>query len=1147
MNSHFQSQDPSLHLTGDFSLDSLFSGTVKWVMAPNFVPNKSQICFVFPGQGSMFPGMGKGFSNNSYFINYFKKADALAEKYHWPSISHYAFAPMRLTLEQQEKVEALALFTFEVAMARSLVEANYRPQVVTAHSFGEYAALVVSGIWDFETGFECVLRREQILPEKNAMGYMIAIAAAKTQIPDLIGNSLYFISNINSPHQTVISASWENISQIETSLSSKGVKFKRLASPQPFHSPLLNEAAKEMSQFAKSLGDLAQSQRTAIFSGVLKRFVSPGNKLKEDLQAIIAKQLLEPVDFEHQIKTIEMHCSHFIEIGPKPLLVDLIKSNFQKKDSQSSAALSLLKTQTKQTTNFTLKRSQVSEPILNRVNAIISKFTGYSIQEIGFEDRFQDDLGIDSIKTMEISIEVINELKLPRELLNSAQQIKTVGELAYKVQSQISEPQTQPPTTQSETHFDLYHEDYLPKPRLETIYHSSDKSDCRLVTLDFNLNLGVLIDEEKLPSKLIFQFSPAPVSSSLSELKPTEFDIKVSNIIRFFKQFQVILSSDKINSKTKIAIISDETPEPEALMIHAFLKSLKKENAIAFATHILFKNSKFSITQKTSIADLDLGFGIDTDIQYDSHTRKNLGLRKLQEPSLIAPKFGTLVAIGGATGITRKIVEHFIKTGKWNLFIIGRSPAGDESITSTLEEFKKVTKKIQYYQIDATQLEPLRLAFSEIKQKEGSIDFIIQGAGVDLSKRFIDKNESEIRAEFVAKALSSFNLRKLIEEFEIPDSLLLSSIIARFGNAGQTIYSAANSMAESLWSSASKERNTMIVQWPPWDGVGMTERKVIYEILKSSGVSMLAPNEAVQLLDKAILSKGGVVLDPGDLGRFQGSLISTSELGGYKTEIIPSPEGVNVEFTLDKPLQESLKDHALNGKIWVPLALVSYWFSDLARALTSKQISIQNLIMIRPVEISSAQERFRITVKNFSENDTQLNISLFHSDHLIAECKAQTGITIRSVTDLKNQKPFKVVDTKKLYQPEKLFHGECFRFLKQLKIFSENSAESELQFPWLEKTNHYSWWPWVSIVDSGLQTLGAAALEMKNWQGLPIGAEKIELSSSLSFSEPLFWKLRDIEFEERHLKGNLFLVNKENLCLGVLWQAKFQLVKFSTL
>jgi acyl transferase domain-containing protein len=172
-----------------------------------------------------------------------------------------------LTLEELEAVESLALFTFSVAMSHKLAEEGVRPQALTGHSFGEFAGLVVSGILDFETGLSCVLSREKCLGERNKAGFMVAVNTSELKIRELLPQTKIHISNVNSLTQTVISTTWEHLQEIESTLKESEIKYKRLASPQPFHSPLLEDFASEL--LLPSLDThLVTAPRTPFFSGV---------------------------------------------------------------------------------------------------------------------------------------------------------------------------------------------------------------------------------------------------------------------------------------------------------------------------------------------------------------------------------------------------------------------------------------------------------------------------------------------------------------------------------------------------------------------------------------------------------------------------------------------------------------------------------------------------------------------------------------------------------------------------------------------------------------------------------------------------------------------------------------------------------------
>ena len=160
----------------------------------------------------MFPGMGRGFEDDSTFQHFFSIADLVCKKAHFPRPSRYVFTPNSLTLEELEAVESLALFTFSVAMSHKLAEEGVRPQALTGHSFGEFAGLVVSGILDFETGLSCVLSREKCLGERNKAGFMVAVNTSELKIRELLPQKKTHISNVNSLTQTVISTTWEHLS-----------------------------------------------------------------------------------------------------------------------------------------------------------------------------------------------------------------------------------------------------------------------------------------------------------------------------------------------------------------------------------------------------------------------------------------------------------------------------------------------------------------------------------------------------------------------------------------------------------------------------------------------------------------------------------------------------------------------------------------------------------------------------------------------------------------------------------------------------------------------------------------------------------------------------------------------------------------------
>ncbi|MSP18017.1 MAG: SDR family NAD(P)-dependent oxidoreductase [Bdellovibrionales bacterium] len=1119
----------------------MFSGSAKWTITPSEIGSHSGICFVYPGQGAMFPGMAQGFENNPHFSKYFKRADFLAKKANLPSVSAYAFTPRELTLEQKEAIESLALFTYEIAMTQLLVVAGYRPQVVTGHSFGEYACLVTSGIWGFDAGFKSIVFREQSLPEKNSLGYMVAIASSDESLKELLPNQQYYISNKNSRNQTVISTSWECLPEIESTLSKKEIKFKRLSSPQPFHSPFLDSAAKKMKVFAEEANEFSQI-RTDFFSGVLKSWVLHTEERKSQVRTLIADQLIEPVDFELQIKMIEKKCHHFIEVGPRPFLTEIIKSNFINSKTKATAALALVEKPEKLMGALTTDRSQVTTGILNRVNAIISRFTGYAIQDIKFEDKFQEDLGIDSIKIMEISMEVIKDLQLSREFLPAVAQIKTVGELAYRVQKQIAQGRPLE-AKKGEAHFSLYQEQYIRRERFNTDGSNEAMDEPFIVNLNYKLDLSILLEKKtRTFSNLIFRFSH-------DEFQNEQTLNSLSGFSGFCEQIKTLLVFHQITPATRVAIISDKDSFCLPAVISSFFKSLKKENAIGFVAHIIFDSNVFSQTEKIEIAKQDLVCGVDTDIKYSHDTnhliqRWVVFLEKVPALKSDVPTGGILVAVGGAKGITASLVEHLIRTSQWEVHLIGRSCSDDPSVQATIVKLKHYSRHVYYYQVDASNRDELEKVFSSILKVSSKIDLLIQGAGIELSRKFIDKSRSEIEKELIAKATTTLNVGSLGDQYQITYQVLLSSIVARFGNSGQSVYSAANTFAEVFWRSCTVPHlKKVIIQWAPWDKIGMTESPIIYEVLKGSGVSLLPKEQAGKYWDAALHSGGGVVWDPNDRLLYEGPLSATRCFGTSSVKIVPINSSLTIQFPVSTQSHQELIDHTIDNKTILPLALTSYWFLEMGKLLTRKAISLQDLNIFLPLEITSVNKQLSLIVDQDKNNIDILKMTLFDGGTLIANAIVKSQEEASAILEDCDAIPIVTRSSSEFYAEGGLFHGPLFRRMEKVVFYGDTEARAQLCFPWPQSSVKASWLPRVLLIDSAFQLLALAGLELKKWKGLPVGAEEIQLSDNLSFTEPLFWRVSNLKIQENFLKGELKLFNSSYLCLGVIKNAKFRCVK----
>ncbi|MGY8989780.1 MAG: ACP S-malonyltransferase, partial [Flavobacteriales bacterium] len=167
--------------------------------------------YVFPGQGSQFPGMGKDLFNNSEVA---KQLFDQANKILGFSITEIMFGEDEEALKQT-KVTQPAIFLHSVILSKILGD-SFTPNMVAGHSLGEFSALVAAGYLSFEDGLKLVSKRSiamQKACDKNP-STMAAVLGLENEIVENICSEIDEVvvpANYNCPGQLVISGSDKGI------------------------------------------------------------------------------------------------------------------------------------------------------------------------------------------------------------------------------------------------------------------------------------------------------------------------------------------------------------------------------------------------------------------------------------------------------------------------------------------------------------------------------------------------------------------------------------------------------------------------------------------------------------------------------------------------------------------------------------------------------------------------------------------------------------------------------------------------------------------------------------------------------------------------------------------------------------------------
>lgn len=276
--------------------------------------------YVFPGQGSQFPGMGKDlYENNPAAKLLFDEADAILGF----SITDIMFNGTEEALKQT-RVTQPAIFLHSVILA-STIE-NFSPDMVAGHSLGEFSALVANKTLSFKDGLQLVYKRAMAMQKACEIqpSTMAAVLGLADDIVERICNEtegVVVAANYNCPGQLVISGEIEAVNKACEALKAAGAK-RALLLPVggAFHSPLMEPARIELYEAINSTH--FSNPVCPVYQNVSAQAVSDPADIKNNLIA----QLTAPVKWTQSVLQMTADgATHFVEVGPGKVLQGLVK------------------------------------------------------------------------------------------------------------------------------------------------------------------------------------------------------------------------------------------------------------------------------------------------------------------------------------------------------------------------------------------------------------------------------------------------------------------------------------------------------------------------------------------------------------------------------------------------------------------------------------------------------------------------------------------------------------------------------------------------------------------------------------------------------------------------------------------------------
>jgi [acyl-carrier-protein] S-malonyltransferase len=302
--------------------------------------NKSNVVFLFPGQGAQYQGMALDFlsSGSTAVKKLFEQASAAFGKDAEALLRDSDADTLKRTDVSQPTVTLANL-----AAAAYLAERGWVPQACAGFSLGEYAALVCAGVCSAEDCFRLVKSRGEAM-QKNAdrlreaaggdataaPGMAAIVGLAPDQVEALIaewtkaGLQDLYAANINSPRQLVVSGTATALTEAETRFKEAGAKrVIRLQVAGPFHSPLLAEVTEAFGPVLE--GVTFNDPKLPIYSNVTGKQIVSGAEAKK----LALAQITSPVRWVNEESAISAMGGFeaCLEVGPGKVLQGLWKDS----------------------------------------------------------------------------------------------------------------------------------------------------------------------------------------------------------------------------------------------------------------------------------------------------------------------------------------------------------------------------------------------------------------------------------------------------------------------------------------------------------------------------------------------------------------------------------------------------------------------------------------------------------------------------------------------------------------------------------------------------------------------------------------------------------------------------------------------------